>query len=242
MSEPKMYRELASWFHLITAPEEYEEEADLYRRTLLEAAGGPVHTVLELGSGGGNNASHLRAHFELTLVDLSGEMLALSRGLNPESEHVVGDMRTVRLGREFDAVFVHDAIDYMTTEADLRSVMETAWIHLRPGGPTLFVPDYVRETFRPGTDHGGHDGEGRALRYLEWTWDPDPEDDTYVAEYAYLLREADGRVRVERDRHLCGLFARDRWLGLLEEAGFSARHLGRGQDGGELFVGVKPSV
>lgn len=41
-------------------------------------------------------------------------------------------MRTVRLGRTFDAVFVHDAVDYMTSEDDLRHVIETAFVHCRP--------------------------------------------------------------------------------------------------------------
>ena len=35
----------------------------------------------------------------MTLVDLSEEMLAVSRELNPECEHLQGDMRTLRLGR-----------------------------------------------------------------------------------------------------------------------------------------------
>ncbi len=107
---PRLYGDLASWFHLLTAPEDYEEEAELYRRLLIETAQDPVESVLELGSGGGNNASHLKRHFTLTLVDRSPGMLELSRGLNPECEHVEGDMRTVRLGRMFEAVFVHDAL------------------------------------------------------------------------------------------------------------------------------------
>src|SRR6185503_21114943 len=114
-------------------------------------------TVLELGRGGGNNASQLKARFEMLLVEPAAGMLALSRVLNPECEHVQGDMRTVRLGRQFDAVFVHDAVAYMTTEADLRMVIETAFVHCRPGGAALFAPDHIRENFRPSTDHGGHD-------------------------------------------------------------------------------------
>jgi hypothetical protein len=48
----------------------------------------------------------------------------------------------------------------------------------------------------PGTDEGGQDGrDGRGLRYLEWTWDPDSTDDTYIVDYAFLLREASGAVR-----------------------------------------------
>jgi Methyltransferase domain len=187
---------------------------------LLQASDGAASTLLELGSGGGNNASHLKSRFEMVLVDRSPGMLRVSRALNPECEHVEGDMRTVRLGRQFDCVFVHDAIVYMTTEDDLRRAIATAWVHCRPGGTALFAPDHVRENFRPSTDHGGYDGDRRGLRYREWSWDPDPADTSYLVDYAYLLREADGSVHVEWDRHVEGLFARDTWLGILRDAGF----------------------
>ena len=93
----------------------------------------------------------------MVLVEPSEGMRAVSRALNPECEHVGGDMRTARLGRQFDAVFVHDAVCYMTTESDLRLAIETAYMHCRPGGAALFAPDFVSENFTAATDHGGHD-------------------------------------------------------------------------------------
>lgn len=244
---PRLYSDLASWFHLLTAPEEYAEEAATYARMLRAAAPGPLETVLELGSGGGNNASHMKADFRMTLTDVSPGMLALSRTINPALEHIEGDMRTLRLGREFDAVFVHDAVCYMTTEADLAAAMATAFAHTRPGGVALFAPDFVAETYQPVTDHGGHDGpDGRGLRYLEWCYDPDPTDTTYITDFAYLLREAEGTVRVEQDRHIDGLFPRATWLRLLSEAGFGAvrvlplEHSEVEPGMTEIFVAVRP--
>jgi hypothetical protein len=243
---PRFYRELAAWWPLLSAPADYAEEAAFYQQTLLQACQRPAHTLLELGSGGGNNASFLKARFRMVLVEPSAGMLDVSRALNPECEHVQGDMRTVRLGRRFDCVFVHDAVCYMTTEADLRSALETAFVHCQPGGAVLFAPDHVRENFRPGTDYGGHDGEGRALRYLEWSWDPDPTDSTYTVDYAFLLREADGSMCVEWDRHVEGLFARADWLRLMRAVGFEPKvvpfdhsELEPGQY--ELFVGTRPA-
>ena len=222
MAEPpaplRFYGELAEWWPLVSPPEEYEEEAS-FAASLL----GTARDVLELGSGGGHNASHLKARFDMTLVDLSPEMLDVSRRLNPECGHHVGDMRGVRLGRTFDAVFVHDAVDYMTTEADLRLAMETAYLHCRPGGVTVFMPDWTRESFEPSTDHGGTDGEdGRGVRYLEWSWDPDPSDSWAVTEYAFLLRAPDGGVRAVHETHRLGLFAEADWIRLLAAAGFQA--------------------
>jgi SAM-dependent methyltransferase len=218
-----LYSEFAAWWPLLSAPSEYVEEAAFYQRLLLETCRRPCQSLLELGSGGGNNASHLKLRFTMVLVDRSPGMLQVSRSLNPECEHLEADMRTVRLGRQFDAVFVHDAVSYMTSEADLRQVMETAYVHCKPGGAALFAPDHVRENFRPSTDHGGHDSDGRALRYLEWCWDPDPSDNLCVADYAYLMRERDGSMRVEWDRHVEGLFGRADWLRLLADVGFEPK-------------------
>ncbi|HEX6211456.1 MAG TPA: class I SAM-dependent methyltransferase [Methylomirabilota bacterium] len=244
---PKLYDELADWWPLLSPPEEYAEEAVFYGDALAAVCPAPPQNVLELGSGGGNNASHLKARFRMVLVEPSAGMLAVSRRLNPDCEHVQGDMRTVRLDRRFDAVFVHDAVCYMSTEPDLRQAMATAFAHCRPGGAALFAPDFVRENFRSSTEHGGSDGPTRALRYLEWTWDPDPADTTYFAEYAYLLRFEDGRVQVEHDRHVEGLFARADWLRLLSEAGFvEARtvpvdHSGLEPGAHEVFVARRPA-
>jgi Methyltransferase domain len=221
-AEHRLYQDLAAWWPLISPPEEYAEEAAFAAR-LLRQASGPVRDVLELGSGGGHCASHLRAHFTMTLVDLSEPMLDVSRRLNPGCEHVRGDMRTIRLGRAFDAVFVHDAVDYMTSEDELRQVMETAFAHCRPGGAAVFVPDNVAETYQAVTGWGGSDGaDGRGARFLDWTWDPDPGDTWTVTDYAVLLRDRDGSVRSVHERHRLGLFPRTTWLRLLDDAGFAA--------------------
>lgn len=178
--------------------------------------------VLELGSGGGNNATHLRAWYDLTLSDLSEAMLAVSREQNPGIEHIHGDMRTLRIGRDFDAVFVHDALMYLTEARDLTAAMATAFAHCRPGGVALFVPDCTKETFAPATEHGGEDAsDGRAVRYLEWTFDPDPNDTSFVAHYTIVLRECDRSTRVIDDRHECGLFAEADWVRWLRQVGFS---------------------
>ena len=87
MSTPLMYSALATWWPLFSAPADYAEEAEAFA-ALLPPGVAERPRVLELGSGGGNLASHLKVHASLTLVDLSPEMLAVSRSLNPDIEHV----------------------------------------------------------------------------------------------------------------------------------------------------------
>ena len=179
---PRLYRDLAEWYPLLTPVEDYADEASFYRQLFESHCGRTPRTLLDLGSGGGHNAAYLKSTLSATLVDISPNMLAMSRRLNPECEHVQGDMRSVSLGRAFDCVLVHDAVSYMSSRDDLVKAITCAFAHTAAGGVALFQPDFVQETFLPGTETGGSDGEDRALRYLEWRWDPDPEDTAYLTD------------------------------------------------------------
>lgn len=241
-----MYGDLAPWWPLISPPAEYDAEGAMLA-ALFAVAGTPVRTVLDLGSGGGHVASHLTSRFELTLVDRSPEMLAMSLRLNPGCEHVVGDMRTVRLGRQFDGVLVHDALDYLVSEDEVAALAATVETHLRPGGVALLVPDHVAEAFEPGTDWGGSDApDGRAARYLEWTWDPDPDDTHVQTVYSFVLRAANGSVQTAIETHHFGLFGRQRWIELIEAAGLSVtpvlEETAEDRAARTIFVAEKPET
>ena len=237
----ELYGRLADWWPAIS-PSEYAEEAALYVEMIRGAARRPVREVLELGSGGGNNASHMKHHFAMTLVEPADGMRRLSLALNPGCTHLAGDMRSLRLGRLFDAVFVHDAVMYMTTEEDLRAALTTVAAHLAPGGAALVAPDATAETFSAATEHGGgEDGDGRRARYLQWTLPPEPGATVFETHYAFLLREPDGTVRSAHDVHVEGLFPRATWLGLFREVGLAAALAPRKIEGGEhdAFLAVR---
>lgn len=219
--ELAFYGDLAPWWPLLSPVEDYEEEAGFVTEVLRERTD-PLDSILELGSGGGHCAYFMKHLAPMTLVDLSPGMLAVSSGLNPDCRHLEGDMRSLRLDETFDAVFVHDAIDYMTTEADLKAAFATAHAHLRTGGVALFLPDDLRETFEPGEGCGGADAEdGRGARLFEWSWDPDPHDTWVQTEYTFVLREASGTVHSVHESHRTGLFPRSFWLSSLAEVGFA---------------------
>jgi SAM-dependent methyltransferase len=249
----RLYGELVDWYRLIDPPADHDDEARVFHaafercfqgESTLEqgARASRPQTLLELGAGAGHNALHLKAHYRCTLVDLSPEMLALSRALNPECEHIVSDMRTLRLGRRFDLALIHDAIVYMTSDADLTAAVRTAYEHLAPGGVAIIAPDCLRETFEENTETEQASEGTRTVTTLMWDWDPDPTDDTFTTEYVFVMR--DGlRVESVHDRHVTGMFSLATWRRILEGVGFAlellARPLGDGRND-EVFLCRKP--
>jgi len=238
-----LYGDLVPWYELVDPVEDHADEADCYRAAF-ERAGAPrTGTLLELGAGAGNNAFYLKRFFRSTLSDVSPRMLELSRAQNPDCEHLVGDMRSLRLGRSFDVVLVHDAVMYMTSEPDLEASMRTAFLHTRPGGAAIFAPDCVAETLRETTEVIAGDAPARSLRGLMWSWDPDPTDTSFAVEFVFLLRDG-GQVTTVHDRHVEGVFSRTTWLELLNGAGYSAeiieRPLGDGKVD-EIFLCRRPA-
>jgi len=223
MASPRLYADLASWWPLVSKPDEYADEAALVR-TLLERGLPPAvgpRRLLELGCGGGNLACHLAGAFDLTLVDLSADMVEVASAQVPSARCLEGDMTSVRLGETFELVLIHDAIGYLRTEEQLAACFETVAAHLSPGGRAFFQPDHIAETFAPGTFVDAGDApDGRSLRFMEWTWDPDPSDQTYQMDFAFLMRTPGEGVRCVHDTHTLGLFSEACWRRHLEAAGF----------------------
>lgn len=215
------YDELADWYQLLDPREDHADDMPGLAAMLRDAADGPVGTLLELGAGGGNAAFYLQHEFELTLSDLSPSMLRQCEAAAPNATFEPGDMRSLRLERTFDAVLIRDAIVYMATRDDLAAALSTARVHLRPGGAALFCPDVLRESFAPSTecsDHASPDGT-RQLHTMMATWDPDPSDEQYRVDFAFLARDG-ATMRALHDTHIEGLFGLATWVSLCRDAGF----------------------
>jgi SAM-dependent methyltransferase len=239
---PRIYSDLVEWYPMLDPVEDHADEVAVFLAAFDQKLVGRNLTLLELGSGAGNNAFYLKQRFKCSLVDLSSAMLDLSRRQNPECTHIESDMRTVRLGRTFDAVFVHDAICHMTTKDDLEAAIQTAWEHTRPGGVALFAPDHVKETFKEGKTTQSASLGDRRMEWTEQTVDPDSDDSTYNVEFDFVMRHGAETWDLE-DRFVLGLFPRNTWMRLLEDVGFKVKvqHCPfEGFESYEVFVCSRP--
>jgi SAM-dependent methyltransferase len=101
----------------------------------------PPRSVLDVGCGSGRTLETLAPHVaECWGVDLLESNVAHARARHRGLTIVQGDMRTVRLGRTFDAVTSFgNALAYALTDADLAATVATYAAHAHPG--TLLVVD-----------------------------------------------------------------------------------------------------
>lgn len=238
----RLYHELVSWYALVDPPDDHRDEGLAFRAAFERVVTPAPVTLLELGSGAGHTALHMKHHFTCTLVDPSEAMLTRSRDLNPECRHVQGDMRSVQLDEQFDAVLIHDAIMYMVNEQELRAALTTAFQHTRPGGALIVAPDCTRDTFHEGStlEHGAQ-GE-RSVQLMMYDWLPEPDGDAFVTEFVLLLRDGKN-VSTVHESHLQGLFTQARWFELLAEVGYQVelleRPIGEGESD-EIFLCIRP--
>lgn len=224
--QQRLYDDLAWTWPIISPPADYVPEAERARELIQGHLRTRARTLLHLGCGGGHLDFTLKRHIDVTGVDVSEAMLSLARRLNPNVSYVAGDMRTVRLGRTFDAAAVFDSIDYMLTLEDLRAAFETAHAHLEVGGVFLTYAEQTTERFRQNeTRVTSRSADGVDITFIENAFDPDPGDWTFENTFVYLIRRG-GRLDIETDRHLSGLFPFQTWIDLLEETGFEVTTVG----------------
>ncbi len=241
----RLYDDLAWTWPIISPPEDYVTESEQFARMISQHAVIGERSLLHLGCGGGHNDHTLKIHFNVTGVDVSTPMLDLARRLNPEVMYQEGDMRSVRLERQFDAVAILDSVNYMLTRDDLRHAFETAHTHLRPGGVLLTYVEQTVQGFQQNRSKIMTRKKGDVeIAFIENYYDPDPSDSTYESTFTYLIRER-GELKIETDRHLCGIFTLKLWYENLRSVGFDVKQMSFDDEteGGEsipVLLGIKP--
>lgn len=241
----RLYNDLAWTWPIISPPSDYVKESEEYRRLIIKHSKIEVKTLLDLGCGGGHNDFTLKRYFEITGVDVSSQMLEGAKKLNPEVTYLSGDMRSVRLGKTFDAVTIFDSISYMLTVEELHAAFQTAYVHLNPGGVFLTGIEEKPDTFKQNkTFVSTHKNDGVEITFIENQYDPDPRDTTFEATFIFLIRRG-GDLAIEADRHLLGIFPVATWIDLAKKVGFEVTLVNLGLDDPNypevpMLVGIKP--
>jgi len=238
----RLYNDLAWLWPIWEDVEVYRDESELFAELIKKRAKIEVRSLLDVGCGGGKNTFHLKRHFDVTGIDISKPMLASARKLNPECKFRSADMRDFDLKRQFDSVLINDAITYMTTKTDLLRAFKAAHKRLKPGGVMIVHPDECKGRFEQNeTTIWKAKTDDMDITFIENQYDPNPKDGTYEKTFVYLIRKR-GKLRVEQDLHLCGLFPLETWRRSLRTAGFRLSQNRLSDDAKDIpvFCCVKP--
>ncbi len=213
------YNELAWTEDWLADPAEYEDEVKAYVDLIQRTASESPRTLLHLGSGAGGHDTIFKRHFAVTGVDLSPGMLNKARKLHPDIEYIEGDMRTLRLDRQFDAVAIPDSIDYMASAEDLEQAIQTAVMHLKPGG-VLLVTAKTKEVFQNNNFVYSGEKDNIHITLFENNYSNPFHPNTYEATLVYLIRQQ-GELTIHTEQQLLGLFPQATWDDAFKHAGIT---------------------
>ena len=213
------YNELAWTEDWLADPVAYEDEVKVYVDLIQRTASKPPRTLLHLGSGAGGHDTIFKRHFAVTGVDLSPGMLNKARNLHPDIEYLEGDMRTLRLDRQFDAVAIPDSIDYMASRQDLEQAIQTAVMHLKTGA-VLLVAAKTAEIFRNNNFAYTGEKDGIHVTLFENNYINPFHPNTYEATLVYLIRQQ-GELTIHSEQQVLGLFSQAIWDDAFKQAGIT---------------------
>ncbi len=237
----RLYHDLAWLWPLWGSVEEYKEESELIVDLIKRHAKIEVGSLLDITCGSGKNTYNLKKHLEVYGLDISDEMLNNARKLNPDCTFYQADMRDFDLKRQFDSIYINDGAAYITSAGDLLRTFQCAFKHLSNGGVMVCSAEFHKEDFvQNKTQSTVSRTDAMEITFIENNYDPDPNDDTYETTMIYLIREK-GKLRIEHDHHVCGIFTVDVWRDLLNKAGFKITEYPKSTNifNSPLFVCVK---
>jgi SAM-dependent methyltransferase len=201
---------------------DYPAEAAELHRTIQEACP-TAKTLLDVACGTGAHLVEMQRWYEVEGVDLSPAMLAVARTRLPGVRLQEADMRTLHLGRTFDAVTcLFSSIGYMTDLAELRAAVARLAAHVAPGGVLIIDgwvrPDQWRDNFRPDQPDVASDDEVTVVR-LSFS----RRDGNITELEMHHLVQTDSGIEYFMEPHRLRLTETDDYVSAVTDAGLEAR-------------------
>jgi len=235
----------SKYYNLLYRDKDYESEAD-FVYSLIQKHTPDSRSILDLGCGTGRHDVFLaQKGYSVTGVDFSKEMIALGQSSLASLDlqqsalnFLQGDIRTIRLDQQFDAVIsLFHVMSYQTTNEDLKAAFITAKDHLAPGG--MFIFDFwygpAVVTNRPVVRvKRMEDSECKVIRIAEPVMYPNQN--VVDVNYTVWVRDkSTDKVEEIRETHKMRYWFMPEVNFFVKEAGFNLL------EAGEWMTGDKPS-
>lgn len=227
-------------YDALYASKDYEGESA--RLTALIRERNPdARTLLDVACGTGRHLELLRDAFEVEGVDIDEGLLAVARGRLGSVPLHTGDMRTLDLGRRYDAITcLFSAIGHLASVDELDRAVAAMAAHLEPGGVLVVEPWLEPHAWMEGRLHLLTVDEPD-LKIARVTMPGRTGATTSTLDFHYLVGTPAGVDTLAEHMEL-ELFTTAEQLRAFERAGLEAEHDPEGLIGRGLLIGRAPAA
>jgi SAM-dependent methyltransferase len=217
---------------------DYPADATELHRIIQEASPA-AQTLLDVACGTGAHLVEMQRWYAVEGVDISPAMLAVARTRLPGIPLREGDMRTLDLGRTFDAVTcLFSSIGYMTDSGEMRTAVARLATHVAPGG-VLIVDGWVRpgtwrDNFRPDSPDVASDDNVTVVRLSI----SHREGGITELEMHHLV-QTDDAIEYFMEPHRLRLTDTDEYVSAVTDAGLEARVIPDYMPNRDRIVGIR---
>lgn len=239
MSKQLLHNQLAKHYNRVYSFRDYLDEAVRLQNLIIKYSASRGNMLLDAACGTGLHLKHLKDDFVCTGVDISKSMLKIARKNVKGVTFKEGDMKTVRLGKQFDAIIcMLSSIGYVKTTSNLEKTIRNFSKHLKKGGLALIEPSHAKSFYVRGEPRiTTYDGKDAKIARVNFTR---TRQATAVLSMHLLIAERGKDAKYFVDKHELGLFGVNSTIKIMKAAGLKSKYLKNGlMTGRELFVGIK---
>jgi ubiquinone/menaquinone biosynthesis C-methylase UbiE len=239
MNKELLHNNLANYYDRIYSFKDYLDEAVRLQNLIIKYSESVGNSLLDVACGTGLHIKYLKDDFSCTGVDVSRAMLKIARKNVKGVTFKEGDMRTLRLGKQFDVIIcLLSSIGYVRTAARLEKTIQNFSKHLKKGGLALIEPSHAKSAYVSGEPRiTTYDGREVKIARVNWT---NFRQATAVLNMHILIAERGKEPKYFVDKHELGLFGINSTLRIMKAGGLKSKYLQNGlMPGRELFVGIK---
>jgi ubiquinone/menaquinone biosynthesis C-methylase UbiE len=239
MTQQLLHNQLAKYYDRVYSYKDYLDEAVRLQNLIIKYLESGGNSLLDVACGTGLHLKHLKDDFVCTGVDVSKSMLKIARTNVKGVTFKEADMKTLRLGKQFDVIVcLLSSIGYVKTAASLERTIQNFSRHLKKGGLALIEPSHANSAYVKGeprlTTYDGKDAKIARMNYTNF------RQATAVLNMHILIDERGKDAKYFVDKHELGLFGINSTLRIMKAAGLKSKYLKNGlMTGRELFVGIK---
>ena len=239
MTKQLLHNQLAKYYDRVYSYKDYLDEAVRVQNLIIKYLESGGNSLLDVACGTGFHLKHLKDDFVCTGVDISKSMLKIARKNTKGVTFKEADMKSLRLGKEFDVIVcLLSSIGYVKTAASLEKTIRNFSKHLKKGGLALIEPSHANSTYVKGeprlTTYDGKDAKIARINYTNF------RQATAVLNMHILIAERGKDAKYFVDKHELGLFGINSTLRIMKASDLKSKYLKNGlMTGRELFVGIK---